>query len=107
VRKIDAIVNAAFHVAQSGFENISKEVQQDPIGTLRAIPYIGPVTAYHLAKNLGMCTAKPDRHLNRYAVAMGFLDAHDLCRIIAENTNEPINVVDLILWRYIEQNPQH
>lgn len=105
IRKINAIVETAFHVTRIGFGNIRRTVLEDPIGTLRRIPHIGPVTSFHLAKNLGMNTAKPDRHLSRFAASMGFHDAHDLCKVITDHTGEPVDVVDLILWRYIERFP--
>ena len=34
---------------------------------LETLPWIGPITKYHLARNLGIDCAKPDRHLTRIA----------------------------------------
>jgi len=55
-----------------GFDVYKRAVLQDPVPTLRSFPYIGGVTAFHLAKNLGADLAKPDRHLSRLAAAQGF-----------------------------------
>src|SRR5204862_28581 len=41
---------------------------------LTRCPYIGPVTCWHLAKNVGMDVVKPDRHLVRMAQASGARD---------------------------------
>jgi hypothetical protein len=50
--------------------------------TLRELPWIGPVTAHHLAKNLGADTAKPDVHLERLARG-DRTTTHTLCRRLA------------------------
>jgi hypothetical protein len=50
-----------------------------------------------------MRTAKPDRHLVHLALSLGFGSPHDLCSAIAESTGDPVQIVDLILWRYLEQ----
>jgi hypothetical protein len=102
-RKIEAIIGTASYVVDIGFEQTRRCVLKDPIGTLQNLPSIGPVTAYHLAKNLGMRTAKPDRHLVHLALSLGFGSPHDLCSAIAESTGDPVQIVDLILWRYLEQ----
>ena len=62
------------------------------------------VTCWHLAKNLGFQVAKPDRHLIRISKKAGFATPNDLCAAVAEVTGEPINVVDLVLWRYAALN---
>jgi hypothetical protein len=41
---------------------------------LETLPWIGPITKYHLARNLGLDVAKPDRHLVRLANRFGFKD---------------------------------
>lgn len=101
--KINAIVEVAKIVDEIGFEDFAECVRIDPIGTLKQLPYIGPVTAYHLAKNLGFLYAKPDRHLTRIAESWGFNNVHELCQLISENTSDPIHLVDIVLWRSAEQ----
>ena len=44
-----------------------------------SLPWIGPITKWHLAKNLGVDCAKPDRWLERVAGAAGEA-VTDLCR---------------------------
>lgn len=51
-------------------------------------------------KNLGIQVAKPDRHLVRIAQNYGFNDVQKFCSSISEKTNDPVSVVDLVLWRY-------
>jgi len=102
-KKIQAIVDVADHVNQLGFEQLRRLLSLDPIPVLRKLPFIGPVTSFHLAKNLGFETAKPDRHLARLASHFGFSDAHALCGLLSQEFGDPVRVVDVVLWRYAEQ----
>ena len=99
-RKIDAILDIACVVADSGFEVIRRRVQEEEVGFLQTLPFIGPITAFHLAKNLGLPVVKPDRHLQRIARAAGFTSPRELCELISHCIGEPIQVVDVVLWRY-------
>ena len=99
-RKIDAILDIAELVADSGFETIRHRIQQEDIGFLQTLPYVGSITVFHLAKNLGLPVIKPDRHLQRIADATGFHSPQDLCEMISNYVGEPIQVVDVVLWRY-------
>jgi hypothetical protein len=103
-RKIDAILKNALYIKNIGFEAIKTQVSKKPVVAFQSLPFIGPVTAHHLAKNLGIVTAKPDRHLVRLAASMGFSDVQELCKTIGDAVGEPVHVVDIILWRYAEQN---
>lgn len=98
--KIDAIITCAAWIAGQGFANIKSSIRSDPLGTLRVLPFIGPVTAYHLAKNLGLPVAKPDRHLVRLSRLVGYQDVQTFCDCIAERTGDPVAVVDIVLWRF-------
>ena len=70
----------------------------DLVGFCARMPWIGPVTKFHLAKNLGVDVAKPDVHLNRLAAAEG-VTAQDLCKRLASETGYRAATIDLILWR--------
>lgn len=99
-RKIEAIRSVAAIIAETGFRRIKDEIDLDPLKSLIQFPYIGAVTVFHLAKNLGFDVAKPDRHLLRTAKRLGENDPHVLCQRIAELTGDPVRVVDIIFWRY-------
>jgi len=58
----------------------------DPVDELILLPFIGPVTVWHLAKNFGLITAKPDRHLARISNALGSSGADELRHVVAEQT---------------------
>lgn len=104
--KLRGIFAGSQHVHKTGFEKFKQSVLIDPIAQLQALPYIGPTTSWHLAKNLGLDVSKPDRHLVRISELFGFSTASDLCRQLASITGDQTKVVDLIVWRYVADNPQ-
>jgi len=78
------------------FEEYSED--PDKIGYLASIPWIGEITKYHLAKNLGLDVAKPDRHLERIAAKDG-RTCYQLCSDLSQETGYRIATIDQILWR--------
>ena len=101
--KVVAITRAAFHIRDIGFECYRQRILLDPIPSLLELPFVGAITSFHLAKNLGFDLAKADRHLQRLSDGMGFSRPQQLCAYISERTGDPIRVIDLVLWRYLEQ----
>ena len=99
-RKISAILSLCKKVSEIGFESIRHFIQRQGVDFLRTFDFIGPVTCYHLAKNIGLDVVKPDRHLVRIAKATKMPDPYDLCCLIAKMTGDKVSVVDLVLWRY-------
>lgn len=78
------------------FENYL--LSENKIEYLQAIPFIGKITCYHLAKNLGHDCVKPDRHLVR--IAERYQTTPDaLCEQLSKDTGEKKCVIDIILWR--------
>lgn len=74
------------------------QAADDKLGFLAALPWIGPITKWHLAKNFGVDCAKPDRWLMRLAEAEQTTpDA--LCSRLAESSGDRVATVDLVLWR--------
>jgi hypothetical protein len=104
-QKHSAVVEVARIVDDLGFEAFKHRllIATDPVRELRRFPYIGPVTAFHLAKNIGCDVAKPDRHLVALGARLGFDDVHSMCARISELAGDPVKVVDIVLWRHVEQ----
>jgi hypothetical protein len=98
--KIDAIITCAQWIVMEGFARAKEAIYRNPLVALQWLPFIGPVTVYHLAKNLGLPVAKPDRHLLRLAKAAGYQDVQEFCADIAQCTGDPVPVVDIVLWRF-------
>lgn len=105
--KIDAILSIVDHVDENGFPCVKQSIQDRGPEYLRAFPFIGPVTCWHLAKNLGLDVVKPDRHLLRISEAAGFSSPHSLCQAIADLSGERISVIDIVLWRFATLNRQY
>lgn len=70
----------------------------DRLAYLKTLPWIGPVTAHHLLKNLGGDHAKPDVHLERLA-RRDRTTTYKLCRKLSRQTGYRIATVDTVLWR--------
>lgn len=99
-RKIAAIIQSCVLIDETGFSEIKRRISENPIDTLKNFPFIGEVTVYHLAKNIGVCVAKPDRHLVRIAEGEGFDDVQNFCKIVSDLSGDCIPVVDIVFWRF-------
>lgn len=92
-------VRAIYEMIQEG-EKIFNDYQksENKLKFLETLPYIGKVTKYHMAKNLGFDVCKPDRHLVRISKGLN-LTPEELCSRIAKATGDKISVVDVVFWR--------
>lgn len=99
-RKIEGIIKTARIVALIGFPSYKKTIGINPLRVLQSLPFIGPVTCYHLAKNIGLPFAKPDRHLVRIANSVGYSDVQEFCEDISACVGDSVPVVDIVLWRF-------
>ena len=86
----DELYLAMQHALASG-----PQVAVEWCGTL---PWIGPVTKYHLAKNIGVDVAKPDVWLERVATWSGE-NVQSMCHRLSVETDTRIGTVDVIIWR--------
>lgn len=102
-RKHEAVVSVARRITSHGFDSYWAKILKNPINGLQELPYIGPITAVHLAKNLGFDVAKPDRHLVRLKDQLGYGSVEEMCGVIAKKSGDSVRVVDLVLWRFLER----
>jgi hypothetical protein len=98
-KKIESILEGCVLVSMHGTEWIEVAINDGDFNALCQMPYIGPITCKHLAKNLGAHCCKHDRHLVRLAHELGFLSPDFMCEVISEKTGDPLGVVDYVLWR--------
>ena len=98
-RKIQCILEGCILVNTRGTEWIEAAVNEGDFDALCQMPYIGPITCKHLAKNLGAHCCKHDRHLARLAHGLGIESPDFMCDIISDETGDPVGVVDYVLWR--------
>ncbi|WFN36913.1 hypothetical protein L1994_00510 [Methanomicrobium antiquum] len=106
-KKIASIIAAAELIFKRGFDWFKNEIVKDPINKLKEFDFIGPITVFHLAKNIGLDVAKPDRHLVRIALNEGFDDVQEFCKKISKVSGDSVPVVDVVLWRYATIEPKY
>ena len=99
-RKIEGIIETARIITSVGFKSYKEAIRLNPLQVLQSLPFVGPVTCYHLAKNIGLPYAKPDRHLVRLANSVGYSNVQQFCKVIGESTGDSVPVVDIVLWRF-------
>jgi hypothetical protein len=103
--KIDSIIEIAKKITDLGFEIFKKKIDSEGIAFLQSLPFIGPATCFHLAKNIGLDVVKPDRHLLRISALAGYKNPADFCAAISRVVGDRVSVVDLVVWRYATMNP--
>ena len=103
-KKVDAVIQFAKKLWKDDLA-FRDRVNENPLKTLTELPYIGDITKYHLARNLGFDFIKPDRHLQRLADEYG-MNPFELCNLIHNETGRRLGTIDVILWRFCEQGGQ-
>lgn len=103
-RKVNAIVDVGTRFHQ-GFKIwwpfISKDTETALI-QLEFLPMIGPITKYHLARNLGFECFKPDRWILRLAESCECPPV-ELFEKMKGHTGDSFGIIDMVLWRACEQ----
>ncbi len=74
------------------------QAAEDKVAYLGTLPWIGGITKWHLAKNLGLDVVKPDRHLVRIAAKYD-MTPDEMCRKLAEVTPWKAATIDYVIWR--------
>lgn len=101
-RKIKAIIDCAFKMGESINESgwlIYRNTKLNAPEKLEELPFIGPITRYHLARNIGLLDyIKPDLHLVRMAANWKFENPLELCKEIQKEHKLPLGIIDLVLW---------
>ncbi|GEM_PF-2125761 len=94
--KCEAIRRTRLLILEKGWVAFEKEfLDRRSPESLQRLPFIGPILACHLARNLGNTeVCKPDVHLVRLAKHYGFGSVQLMC----ESLGRPAGKVDLILW---------
>ncbi|MDP2860022.1 MAG: hypothetical protein Q8P50_18945 [Bacillota bacterium] len=105
--KVMAVAALARQVVADGFPEVRERLAREGLDYIRELPHMGPVTSRHLAKNIGLGTVKPDRHLVKIASTVGVQSPQELCEMISDATGDSPAVVDLVLWRYATINKNY
>src|SRR5512135_63372 len=101
-QKIKA-VHATSRLLRDGIKKLGwTEFKKEKLSTpdkLKDLPYVGPVTCFHLARNIGLLDCvKPDLHLIRLAEHWKFKDCTTMCKAMGEGSGLPLGIVDLVVW---------
>lgn len=88
---------------QDWFEVIKATAPEERIKVIRTLPGMeGDALGYHLARNMGIDTVKPDRHLKRLAARFDYRNPMEMCLDIQSDFEKKLKLgtIDYILWRY-------
>ena len=103
-RKAVSFLKGSKMIADEGFSTFKKRLNQEGVDMLEQLPGIGPITKYHLAKNIGLVDeAKPDIWLVRAAEACDS-SVDELVGFLSKKYNMSRHAVDVILWRHGADN---
>lgn len=101
-RKVKSVIDMAFECGAKVRTMGWKTYRDAYFGTpekLQELPFIGPTTCFHLARNIGLLDfVKPDVHLKRLAAHWGFKDPVALCAAIKIKHDMPLGLIDLCLF---------
>lgn len=99
-RKASSFLEGSKAIAKEGFSAFKKRLQNAGTDMLEELPGIGPITKFHLAKNIGLADeAKPDVWLVRAADACA-TSVEELVAFLSDKYGMSRHAVDVILWRY-------
>lgn len=85
------------------FELVKAAAPEERIKIIRTFPGLGgDALGYHLARNMGIDTVKPDRHLKRLAKRFDYQNPMEMCLDIQADFTKKLKIgtIDYILWRY-------
>lgn len=103
-RKATSFINGSKLIAKEGFTVFKKRLKCKRIDMLEQLPGIGPITKFHLAKNIGLKDVpKPDIWLVRAATACSST-VDELVMFLSEKYNMSRHAVDVVLWRHGADN---
>lgn len=99
-RKARSFLEGVKMIANEGFTTYKRNLLKEGVDKLEALPGIGPVTKFHLAKNIGLLDkAKPDIWLQRAADKCSS-SVDELVDYLSAQNKLSRHTVDIILWRF-------
>jgi hypothetical protein len=100
-RKVAAVIKTHKMIDGLGMVDWA-EFRDDRLDTpehLQSLPFIGSITCFHLARNIGLLDfVKPDVHLVRMAKHWGYDSPQTMCERLGEEFKMKPGLVDLVLW---------
>jgi hypothetical protein len=103
-RKANCFLRGCKMISQQGFSSFKKQLREKGIDFFEQLPGIGPITKYHLAKNIGFLdNPKPDIWLRRVAKECS-TSVNELVEFLSKKYHISNHVVDIVLWRFGSDN---
>jgi hypothetical protein len=103
--KVEAVLECSRVICAEGFDAMRPDLTCRGVEFIRELPYMGPITSLHLAKNIGLEVVKPDRHLVRIAEHCGYGSPLEMCAAIRDLVGDALSVIDVVIWRYATIEP--
>lgn len=102
--KADCFLKGCKLLSEEGFSTFKIHLKNEGVDYLERLPGIGPITKFHLAKNIGLIDVeKPDIWLVRVADKHNSTVA-EIVDFLSIKYKISRHVVDVILWRYLADN---
>ena len=98
--KWTAIVDCARLITRLGWQGFQRTYLQS-VDTMEKLPRIGPVTRYHLARNLGHDVVKPDLHLIRAAERFGGTPLSICQWVQVQYPDLRLGQIDFAIWCFL------
>lgn len=98
-RKFEAVVRTKKLMQSLGWGDF-RTLYCSSIDALASLPFVGPITKFHLARNCGLDAVKEDIHLVRVADKFEFVNATAMCYFLAGLSDERPGVVDFVIWSF-------
>lgn len=99
-----AVLDCARTLQRTPWEEFRAEYLSS-LDAMEKLPRIGPVTKYHLARNIGFDCVKPDLHLVRAAERFGAASPEHLCRYLQAHHQDGssllLSQIDYVIWCYL------
>ena len=100
--KADNFLKGCKMISREGFDGFKSRLRAGGMDVLKELPWIGDVTKYHLAMNIGLQdTAKPDVWLKSCAEACSTI-VDELVVYLADEYDMEKRMVDFVLWDYCQ-----
>lgn len=100
-QKANYVLRGAAMIHAEGFKAFKARVARNWEQELEGLPGIGPITKFHLARNVGLAdTGKPDLWVSRITKLAHASDWRVMLQYLSKRSRLPPKAVDVVLFRY-------
>jgi hypothetical protein len=100
-QKASHVLQGSAMIQAEGFRAFKARVARNWEQELEGLPGIGPITKFHLARNVGLAdTGKPDLWVSRITKLAYASDWQAMLQYLSKRSHLPPRAVDVVLFRY-------